>query len=306
MKEISDMKKKLFLMLLTSTVLTSALAGCGRNKEENTNDKANEDILATEEIRGEEAATESVVTTEESVSQLGNAVEIPKGWDGKMAETDANEQLEKVIAEYCSVPEDHYANVRYFYNYVDLNGDSKDEILALVYGPEIADGNMLLWIDDAENKNLTKDSVRQSFKQVGSPIYISNHMTEGHRDLIVADYVGTTKGEENAAQTRSVDSDTTRENATKQAQPKEEAAATEEAVPTKLENTEGTDANGVEAISAGPQYKLLVWTGEKYQELAEGTVLENLNGYEGTAVITNDIESDFSNNTYHFLGEAMR
>lgn len=299
------MKKKLFLMLLTSTVLTSALAGCGRNKKENTNDNANEDILATEEIRGEESGTEAVVTTEESVSQLGNAVEIPKGWDGKMAETDANEQLEKVIAEYCSVAEENYANVRYFYNYVDLNGDSKDEILALVFGPEIADGNMLLWIEDAENKNLTKDSVRQTFKQVGSPIYISNHMTEGHRDLIVADYVGTTGGEENAAQTRSVDSDTTRENATKQAQPKEDAAATE-AVPTKIENTEGTNENGVEAISAGPQYKLIVWTGEKYQELEEGTVLENLNGYEGTAVITNDIESDFSNNTYHFLGEAMR
>ena len=37
----------------------------------------------------------------------------------------------------------------------------------------------------------------------------------------------------------------------------------------------------------------------------EGTVLNDLTGYEGNAVITNDLERDYREDTYHFLGEAM-
>ena len=52
-------------------------------------------------------------------------------------------------------------------------------------------------------------------------------------------------------------------------------------------------------------YTLLVWTGEKYQELEEGAPLSGLGGYEGTAVLTNNLESDRINDNYHFLGESM-
>lgn len=248
------MKKNIMSLLLVMTVFVFGLTGCSRNKQEDLKEDNNE-VVATEGIRGEEPGTESIVNTEASVSQLGNAVEIPEGWKGEMAETDAHEQLEKVIAEYCNASEENYADVRYFYNYVNLNGDDKNEILALVLGPEVADGNMLLWIDDAESGNMTKDSVKQVFEQVGTPVYISNHMTEGYRDLILVDNV---------------------------------------------------NFNGSTEIAAGPTYKMLIWTGDKYQSLEEGMALENLDDYEGTAVITNDIESDFSNNLYHFLGEAMK
>lgn len=331
------MKKRLFLMVLTTTVLTSALAGCGRKEENNANDNTVNEA-ATEEIIQEDTETETIMGTEEDTTnqlQLGNAVEIPEGWDGEAAETDAHGQLERVIAEYCGVAETDYANVRYYYNYVDLNGDSKNEILAFVIGNEVAgiDGTMLLWIDDSENGNITKDSVKQSFKKVGTPVYISNHMTEGYRDLILADdsamaaaKVETTSNADanavgepasgtdvNAAdeatngtdtKTRSVDSDTTQGNATKQAPADGTVENTESATTTSLEKSPA-DENLTDAILAEPEYRLLVWTGEKYQELEEGTVLENLEGQEGTAIITNNLEADFSNDNYHFLGEAM-
>lgn len=321
------MKKRLFLMVLTTTVLTSAFAGCGRKEENNANDNTVSEA-ATEEITRDEVGTETLMGTEEDTTnqlQLGNAVEIPEGWDGQEAETDAHGQLERVIAEYCGVAETDYANVRYYYNYVDLNGDSKNEILAFVIGNEVKgiDGTMLLWIDDSENGNITKDSVKQSFKKVGTPVYISNHMTEGYRDLILADDsamaaakvettgnadanavgepasdTGANAADGTAANARSVDSDTTQGNAIKQAPADGAVENTESATTTNLENP-------VDAISAEPKYTLLVWTGEKYQELEEGTVLENLEGQEGTAIITNNLEADFSNDNYHFLGEAM-
>ncbi len=314
------MKKKVIILLLTSAVITSAMAGCGcgrGNAGNNTNDNG-ADITGTEEFTADDTGTESVFDTENATSQLqlGNAVEIPQGWEGQLAETNAHGELERVIADYCGVAQEDYTNVRYYYNYVDLNGDSKNEILALVLGENVTgvDGNVLLWIDDAEDGNITKDSVRQSFHQVEAPVYISNHMTEGYRDLIVANYTGAadintdgtaadTNTADTAASTRSIDSDTTQGNATKQ------GTAPADGVTQNADNQTGTENNAAgaaEASSVGVGYRLLVWTGEKYQDLEEGTALDSLDDYEGTAILTNNMESDLANENYHFLGEALK
>ena len=77
-------------------------------------------------------------------------------------------------------------------------------------------------------------------------------------------------------------------------------------------NTSGSDTQdtagelGIPLIPTEQQYRLLVWDGERYQTLDEGTALFSLEGYEGIAILTNNIESDLVNDNYHFLGEAMR
>ena len=38
--------------------------------------------------------------------------------------------------------------------------------------------------------------------------------------------------------------------------------------------------------------------------MSEGEILQDLNGYEGTAVLTNNMQTDLANENYHFLGEA--
>lgn len=314
------MKKKVMILFFTSAILTSALAGCGcgrGNTGGNTNDDTN--INGTEEMTQEEFGTETINDTENASSQmqLGSAVEIPQGFDGQLAETEPHGQLERVIADYCGVAQEDYTNVRYYYNYADLNGDSKNEILALVFGENVTgiDGNVLLWIDGADDDNFTKDSVKQSFANVSAPVFISNHMTEGYRDLILADY--TDAADEAAGDanenTQADNSDTVQ--ARNQVQPKNAAAAQTgdaqadttdtaqegTAVTTSENSTEqpaGTDTLGV-------GYRLLVFQGERYQTLEEGTALDSLDNYEGTAILTNDMERDMQNDNYHFLGEAL-
>lgn len=305
------MKKKAMVLLLTMSISFSALQGCGRNNNEDTNDTnmKDENTLNTEEVGEDNLGTESLMENTENTTsqlQLGNAVEIPEGWEGKLGETDAHEQLEKVIAEYCNIPEENYQNVRYYYNYVDLNGDSKNEILALVIGDKVNEngGNTLLWIQ-AEDENITKDSVKQSFTQVGAPVYISNHMTDGYRDLIVIhDVVAAANDTENT-------------NAEDKARTAENTSAGDKAKTTdKADNNSGTNADNADnndnanidgaAVTNKNNYTLLKWNKDRYQDVNEGEKLEDLKDYEGTAILTNNIENDFRTDNYHFLGEAMK
>lgn len=330
------MKKKAIILLLTSAVLTSAFAGCGcgRGNAGNNTDENGNNITGTEEMTAEETETEAVNSTENATSQLqlGNAVEIPQGWEGQLAETEAHGQLERVIADYCGIAQENYANVRYYYNYVDLNGDSKNEILALVLGENVTgmDGNALLWIDDAENGNITKDSVKQDFHHIQAPVYISNHMTDGYRDLIVSSYTGTENADTNgtaantadtnangtaaneadtngaAANARTTESDTSNGNATKQGNTPADGVTQNTDNQTGTENQTTGNNQTAGNTSSGVGYRLLVWNGERYQTLEEGTVLENLDNYEGTAILTNNMENDLENDNYHFLGEALK
>ncbi len=325
------MKKKAVSLILITAMLTTALTACGRNNTENNkeNDTGMANTEGTIDHTGTESqdSTEFQAGTENGTSQLslGSAVEIPESFDGQLAETDAHERLEQVIAAYCNVPEEEYANVRYYYNYVDLNGDSKDEILALVLGQEVEGirGNVLLWLD-AENQETGADAVWQAFKQVGSPIYISNHVTNGHRDLIIPENINIVAGTEGSGMdtvggesgnemvnevtaigvtgvgitdegegggTGNTDADTNSQTTT---------------VGTDSQAGEASSELGIPLIPTDQQYRLLVWDGERYQLPEEGTALYSLVGYEGIAILTNNIESDYVNDNYHFLGEAMR
>lgn len=249
------MKKNAVLIACMSVVFAALTGGCGNHT----------DTADTEEnLPVDQTGTEAVMDTENSSQlQLGTAVEIPAGFKGQRSETDANAQLEKVIAQYYDIAEKNYANVHYYYNYTDLNGDGENEILAFVMGrqTEGIDENVLLWLDEADQNKLSVNSVRQAFHQAGAPVYISSHMTQGYRDLIVS-------GSQNTA------------------------------------NIEEARSSAV-SVSFGQTYVLLTWDGERYQDLGEGTELFSLEGYEGTAILTN-IKSGSTGANYHFLGEAMK
>ncbi len=331
------MKKKISYVLLASAIAVCVFSGCGkRGTDQSAVDDNREDTAQTEDLAIDSTGTDYVMDTESDTSQLqlGNAVEIPEGFDGELAETDAHERLEQVIAAYCNVAEEEYENIRYYYNYVDLNGDSEDEILALVLGQEVEgiEGNMLLWLD-ADSADTSADAVKQSFKQVGAPIYISNHMTDGYRDLIIPEDANIVAGTEGSGMD-TVGGDDLEEAVTEEANASgSNAAGTDEGAARAgadasrmrsddpgtgtsagqegIQNKEaaandGSDEYGIDLISLDQQYRLLVWTGERYQRIEEGTALFSLEGYEGVAILSNNIESDLANDNYHFLGEAMK
>lgn len=290
------MKKSRIAVFLIWSAISIAAVGCGRKKESSDDGGRSEMGTEKENAPVDQTGTEALMNTEGDSSQLslGSAVEIPAGFDSMFGETDAHGQLEKVIAEYCNVPKESYADVRYYYNYVDLNEDGQMEILAYVLGQGVEglEGNALLWLDDVRDGGMTVGAVRQEFKKAGAPVYISRHTTQGYRDLIVTEGQGL--AEEMPA--KEVDASN--------------AGRTVEGEDTSLERTAGLDdttgENGAELISMDQGYLLLTWKGDKYQDPEEGTALFHLDGYEGTAVLTNDMESDLALDKYHFLGEAMK
>ena len=303
------MKRKAITLFLTMAVAISGV-GCGRGND----NKNNTGIVDNTENKGAgNLGTESVMENTESGTendfnqlQLGNALELPEGFEGTEGETDAHGDLEKVIAKHLNIGEENYKSIRYYYNYVDLNGDSKNEILAMVMGESLNDqgGNRLLWID-ASGDNLSSDSILQEFQGVSAPVYISNHMTEGYRDLILCNNIGinndtapgaagTDNGTENGTNTTAGTNNGT-----------ENGTNTTAGTDNGTNNGAGTDNGTVKGTANNSGYVLLVWNGSKYQEMNEGTVLNDLTGYEGNAVITNDLERDYREDTYHFLGEAM-
>lgn len=58
----------------------------------------------------------------------------PKDVKQEFSETEANEQLRQTIIDHYQIPENAWESTKYYYNYVDLNGDGKEEIIAVVIG----------------------------------------------------------------------------------------------------------------------------------------------------------------------------
>lgn len=316
------MKKRAIVWLFASAAVLAAATGCGRGGMDDNSDGNSTDAKeeGTEQTPVDEVGTEYMADTENDTSQLGlgNAVEIPEGFEGELAESQAHGQLERVIADYCGISEDDYENVRYYYNYVDLNGDNKNEILALALGRDVdgINGNILLWMED-EGDALTTDSVRQSFRQVGAPVYISTQVTEGYRDLVIINNGGVAQTAADAGNTADAVDDSDREEWDEANDVGGAAAGAGARSVDSVPAADGTqtktvlpagaaDENGIVPISMGHDYWLLTWTGEKYQDIGEGTLLDTMAGMEGTAILTNNIESDLVNDNYHFLGEAMK
>lgn len=208
---MKKIKRKLTFFMCMIAFAVMCIQGCGKTEtkddtsesqvenaplegltEENISLDSNTEMSGNGQSIGDTQTTD----TEEAVTsqlQLGNALEIPRGFKKLDAENQPNEALEKAIREYYKMTEGVYNDIGYYYNYVDLNGDSQNEILSLVFhiekevdeGIEI-DEEKLLWMDISDS-NLTERAVLQEFDDVDMPIFISYHMTEGYRDLIFRD-----------------------------------------------------------------------------------------------------------------------
>lgn len=111
---------------------------------------------------------------------------LPRGVEQVMAETEPNPALENAIINYYEIPAEYRSQTKYYYNYVDLNGDGTDEILAVVMGPYTSGtgGDAMLWV--IPNADM---AVAQSFTLINTPIVVTHEALNGEafgaRGLIV-------------------------------------------------------------------------------------------------------------------------
>ena len=90
------------------------------------------------------------------------------------SETEKNPALEALIADTWDIPEEAYSQTRYYYNYVDLNGDGTEELFAVAIGMYTSGtGGDSALIAAQVNGKL---ELNQTFTLIHEPVIISDNM----------------------------------------------------------------------------------------------------------------------------------
>lgn len=154
------MRKK-WSVLLGIIIVAFMFAGCGTDKAEQGN--------GTETERGRNWG-------------FGEAGEEEPVVESKYAEEKEYPQLAEFLAFYYKIPKEQWQETRYYYNFMDLNGDGRDEIFAVVISDEleISDGDPILLLLDENNGEF---SVIEDFGTVHTPILVRETKTNGWHDI---------------------------------------------------------------------------------------------------------------------------
>ncbi len=108
------------------------------------------------------------------------------------AEKEANPELERTIVKALEIPEEEAAKTLYLYNYVDLNADGTNEILALVVGPYTSGSGGSTALHVLQNPEGFQ--VNQIFTLMREPLIISDKMNKGCHEIIIYQSGGGAEG----------------------------------------------------------------------------------------------------------------
>ncbi len=166
------------------------LTGCGTGSTDKTEETGQKNGTVAEQTESVEESTEHF-SVEQELEEMFLAAEedtIASTLDVVYAEEEMYPELAQFLAEYYQIPEEDWEQTRYYYNYIDLNGDGTDEIFAVVL-TDFTKGNpggspaLILEQDDAG-----AFAVWESFEEIATPVMVSSHVTNGWRDIILDCY----------------------------------------------------------------------------------------------------------------------
>lgn len=96
---------------------------------------------------------------------------LPRNVKQVQSESEPNELLKQTIIDYYEIPAEYYEQTKYYYNFVDLDGDGSEEIFAVIVGSYTGGtgGNAALWCQEQDGKM----QIRQAFTMVNTPIIVT-------------------------------------------------------------------------------------------------------------------------------------
>ncbi len=111
------------------------------------------------------------------------SVQLPNTITPLLGESTPYPLLQEFIIDTYDIPEDYYSKTKYYYNYVDFNGDGHDEIFAVVMGPYTSgtggSSAFIAFEFDGQLQAIT------NFTLIHTPVIISDQATKGMQDIIV-------------------------------------------------------------------------------------------------------------------------
>lgn len=182
------LKRKIFIITVVITVIMFA-AGCsGFSKLQTTKDSVTNDNI-TQSSTDKKITSYSIKNKDngKNAEDIG-VTGLPSGIKAIKSERKPNQELKQLIIDYYQVPKKYRDNTRYYYNYIDIDQDGKDDIFVLVVGPYTSGtgGSSALWVYE----NDMKLHVKQEFTLVNPPIIISNKITNHCHELVIPYYGG--------------------------------------------------------------------------------------------------------------------
>ena len=129
-------------------------------------------------------------------AQASEANPINDDITGYYSETVAYPLLENEIIDELDYENLDMTGTRYYYNYIDLNDDGVDEILVQLNGEynTTDNGDTLLIVEQKRAYNDDEDDgfdVEKTYTAFVNPVIISDHKTNGYRDIIFMNTDGT-------------------------------------------------------------------------------------------------------------------
>lgn len=171
------MKKSLVLLTLIMVVCLGlgSFVACSPAIDVANSEKVAQDTMNNESEGGIIDQPESTRTLEPQ--------KLSENIVGVYAESERNVQLEKTIIDYFQIPVEYLGQTKYYYNYVDLNGDGYDEIFTVVIGPYTSGtgGDTALHIIISPTGEM---NVNQKFTLIQIPVIISDKVTNGCKEII--------------------------------------------------------------------------------------------------------------------------
>ena len=159
--------KKFLALALCLGVMASCLTACGGSN--NSSEPGGGDTSGT------------TAPEKRSLPEYSDAIALTP------SETKPSDELKQLIISAFAVPEEYVNDTYYFYNYVDLNGDGTDEIVASVVGPYVSgdggDSGLIIFMEDG------KMVVNKQLSLVHMPLIISDETIGGWK-MIIAPYSG--------------------------------------------------------------------------------------------------------------------
>lgn len=181
------MKKKIILTFMSVSILFG-IAGC-TSKDQVLPETAivpqTENV--TEALSGQTPATPAIDAAGEAAKAEASDEDAPDtdelftGWlpdsvTQLKSETAPHKALQEKIIDYYEIPEEYFKETKYYYNYVDLNGDGTDEIFAVIIGSYVSGsgGNSALWCKETD----AGIEILQAFTLVNTPIVVTQNTTD--------------------------------------------------------------------------------------------------------------------------------
>jgi hypothetical protein len=186
------MKMKFIEGLIIICLIGSSIAMSGCNSKSDSTGKPNSENA---NVKDEENINDNSNTKngEDNKGQSNIILIDNDNITARLSENVENPELVKAIIGKLDLDEEAAKETRYYYNYVDLNGDGINEIFVQLVGPYTSGtggDNAIIFTE----KNGKLEEI-DDFKLIHNPIIISNEKTNGYSDIIVQKSDGGAKKE---------------------------------------------------------------------------------------------------------------